>query len=1097
MPAQKKQLLLDLGGQPDQFSDGKSPITRRVDKANKVSPPHLVIRASAGTGKTHRLTNRYLELLHTGEAPDSILASTFTRKAAGEILQRVLLRLAGAARDEEQCEQLRIALGIQELSSEKCLLLLRSLTINLHRLQVCTLDAFFARIAGSFSLDLGLPPNWTIVEDHDDFRNRDEAIVDLLRDSGAESLTTLVHLLARGDIKRNVSDLVRDTVTNMHYLFEESRREAWNQLRRRKTLSDDSLLLAVADLHDAEVPAHKTFRKENAKLCRYALDADWKRFVKAGLVKKITDGEEVYCRKPIPENLRTAIERLVGHATAVLVNCTIDQTLATYDLLKMFDKHFQRIKYQRRAFRFDDVTRLVANRLSNHDPGKLSYRLDTRIQHLLLDEFQDTSVAQWGIVQPYAHHVTRANNVPSSLFCVGDAKQAIYGWRGGVGKILDSIPKQFAETIEESLTRSFRSAPPIIETVNHIFSRLHRHSNLGKYEKAVQTWVKQFENHATSRTYLSGYVTLETAPSDGNQSDSASKEALANITFDYAAQRVAEITRQAPGKTVSVLVRRNISVARMIHHLRRLGVEASEEGGSVLSDSAAVELILSLLHLADHPGDRIAQYHVSNSPFSPVVVPAFEEFTKARAVKIAASIRRQLQTDGYGKTLHAWSNILANSCNQRDARRLRQLVELAYQSQHLANLRADGFVQVVRSKKISDPVSSDVRVMTVHQSKGLQFDVVVLPDLNEKLVGQPPQVYSYRGADGIGSVERVCRYVADDLLAIFPSEVRRMAEQHRHLQVTESVCLLYVAVTRAIHALHMILPPKKSNRMEMPKTYAGLLEAALSHPQSSGSTIYSCGDPRWFESATVAKTVKTQPELVVSPLAFAPAQSKIYRGLEAVSPSGLEGGLRTKLSERFTWGSSGGKEYGSRVHMWFEQITWLDEQPSLEQLTGIARRLNPALVDERLQQDIARFTETLRDEAVNSVLNEQHYRSTISLAFPPEVKANLDLAPIDLEVRNEQAISVRDGKRLIGGTIDRLVLIKKKTKVVAADIVDYKTDQIDEVSSVQSKVKLYKPQLRAYAQSIAKMFGLPPENVICRLLFLASRSLEPVDWQNE
>ncbi len=119
---------------------------------------HVLISASAGTGKTFQLSNRYIGLLHSGVMPDQILATTFTRKAAGEILDRVIVRLAEAALDSRKRQELAKWLQVAALPSTRCHEMLRQMLRQLHRLRVSTLDAFFAQLAGSFSLELGLPP---------------------------------------------------------------------------------------------------------------------------------------------------------------------------------------------------------------------------------------------------------------------------------------------------------------------------------------------------------------------------------------------------------------------------------------------------------------------------------------------------------------------------------------------------------------------------------------------------------------------------------------------------------------------------------------------------------------------------------------------------------------------------------------------------------------------------------------------------------------------------------------------------------------------------------------------------------------------------
>ena len=133
---------------------------------------HTMIRASAGTGKTFQLSNRFLGLASSGFPPEQILATTFARKAAGEILDRIVTRLAEAICDEERLPELAKHLERPSFDPGECIALLRTLIGRLHRLQIGTLDSFFVQLAGSFSLELGLPLGWRIVDALDDRKLR-------------------------------------------------------------------------------------------------------------------------------------------------------------------------------------------------------------------------------------------------------------------------------------------------------------------------------------------------------------------------------------------------------------------------------------------------------------------------------------------------------------------------------------------------------------------------------------------------------------------------------------------------------------------------------------------------------------------------------------------------------------------------------------------------------------------------------------------------------------------------------------------------------------------------------------------------------------
>ena len=165
-------------------------------------PPNLVIRASAGTGKTFQLSNRFLGLVAAGEPLESILAVTFTRKGAGEILDRVLLRLAQAASDPAEAAALGRFLEVRGLDQQRCQALLEAMLRGLHRLRTGTLDSFFIQVARAFSLELGQPHGWQIADEILDGRLRAEAIRTVLREESTGDVVRLMNLLTKGEAAR-------------------------------------------------------------------------------------------------------------------------------------------------------------------------------------------------------------------------------------------------------------------------------------------------------------------------------------------------------------------------------------------------------------------------------------------------------------------------------------------------------------------------------------------------------------------------------------------------------------------------------------------------------------------------------------------------------------------------------------------------------------------------------------------------------------------------------------------------------------------------------------------------------------------------------
>ena len=1032
--------------------------------------PHIVIRASAGTGKTHQLATRFIGLLASGARPDQILATTFTRKAAGEILDRVLFRLAEAAAEEQPRRQLAEEIR-RPLTAADCRQLLTATVHNLHRLHVGTLDSYFIRVATSFGPELGLPPGWEIGDELLDAALRDEAIEQLLAAGRSADLLALVHSLAKGETQRSVGRLVRETVTGLFEVFREAQPAAWESLAYPAGLKPEELeqaidALAAFDLPDGQI--RTTRDKDVAK----ALAHDWEEFIKSGIGAKVLAGESVFGRKPLPPPLIALYRPVLQHVASVLVGQIARQTLATQQLLRRFAEEYAALQLDQRSLRFSDVTFRLAIAAASVGPEQLAFRLDSSLRHLLLDEFQDTAPTQWRVLAPLARHVTAAAG--GSFFCVGDAKQAIYGWRGGEAELFGALPAELPGLSSGELATSFRSSQPVIDAVNQVFQNLHQHPNLDKLADSVQRWQQAFPKHTTARGNLAGYVTLQTSP-DSDDPD----ESLA-----AAAEQIAALHRQAPGASIGVLVRTNTVVARLIYLLRNGGIMASEEGGNPLVDSPAVELLLSLLRVADHPGNSIARFHLANSPLAADLELTAHQDDVA-AARLSQRLRRQLLDEGYGPTLFDWARRLAPACDARDQSRLQQLVELAYDYQPRSTLRTSDFIRLVEQRRIADPTSSDVRVMTIHQAKGLQFDAVFLPELTALLTGQRETFVAGRPS-ATEPFHLVCRAANSNVRQFFPQPLQELFEEDTRSEVTESLCVLYVAMTRAVHALYMILPPAKANERSMPKSFGGLLRATLAagKPATGGQTLYETGDANWWQTLKpgIATTSAVVPQAPMA-IRLAPPATKRERGLERTSPSSLEGGSWVAAASVLRVKSSIALNLGTLAHAWLEQIEWLDDGvPSDETLRQVAANLRQKIgdVSSQLDEAIPRFRQQLAAPAVAAALKRSFYASRTG--EPPRAL-------------REHTFAVRLGDEILSGAIDRLVLLPQRGKTIAADILDFKTDDVaaGDDAALKEKIEFYRPQVAAYRTAAAHWLRLDPGQITSRLVFLSLGAVVHVD----
>ncbi len=1028
--------------------------------------PHVAIRASAGAGKTYQLTNRFVALLARGEHPDRILATTFTRKAAGEILGRVLLRLADAADDPAKCAALAAQIEEPSLTPERTAAMLVRLARSLHRLRICTLDSFFGGLAGTFTLDVGLPPTYSIVEDNADERLRFDAIDATLREQGVQRTVDLVRLLGRGDLSQRVSAQAGELVGDLHSLYLESPKEAWHRFPAIATLERDALGAAIEAIAALQL-GKGLARGRDGDIKRLSLGA-WKEFLDKGLAAALLSGTRTYSRVEIPDDVADRYRAVIDHARAQLLRILADQTGATYSLLDEFDTHYRRLQATSRSLRFEDVTRALAGRAIRGRLDEIYYRLDSRIAHLLLDEFQDTSRIQWQVLRPFAEEVVAHGDDSRSFFCVGDVKQAIYGWRGGAAEIFEALDTQLPTLEWQPLDQSRRSSPVVIDAVNRVFASIATNKALEQFTPGAESWSRGFSTHSTALTDLTGQVTLTVAPEPGEG------EKQVHVTLRHAAERVAKLCRDWPDRTIGVLVRKNSAVARLIFELRKRSVPASQEGGNPLTISPAVTLLLSALTLADHPGDRVAAFHVANSVLGPHL--GLGRGKKAQTHSVSHRIRDDLATLGYGVVLESWATVIAPQCDQRDLDRVEQLLAVAHREAPMATARVADFVARVRQLRVDDPSAAKVRVMTVHQAKGLEFDIVVLPDLEDRVVRRgSTRVFTERNAPD-EPVSRVVRYADSTMAAAFP-DLASMRDEHERQAVRESLSVLYVAVTRAVHALHLIVAPIGD---AIPATYAGIVRAALAPGLAAlpEATLYETPEElRIVEMARPANAPRRIQLPARIPLAKPPARRE--RNLSHVTPSQLTESESVKLTDVLARDRQGSMRRGSLVHAWLELIEWIDDGvPDDAALDRAAASLRIP-VDER---DAIRseFRDALGRDAVRAWLLRDSY-----------VTERGDGATF--EVARELPFAVRDGNAVLSGTFDRVVLTRRGGRLVHVDVMDFKTDQVLSRDAAHARARVHAPQLRAYRRAAQRIFDVPATAIRTRMLFLVAGTSVDVD----
>ena len=806
---------------------------------------HQRILASAGTGKTYQLTSRYLQLVLEGADPRTILATTFTRAAAAEIRTRILGTAARALIDDDKRIELAGRTGRPDLSPAELERLLQLLVTNLLGLQIKTIDSTFAGIAGAAAPELGLPDGLGILESDEQAGLEHRALALALEgatEAGRDEsfLGALDALGKGGGAGRSIVQLFHSIIDKSLMTYHDAGGDPapW---RWRVPLDEAPLdLMALVDRLQGHAATREASIGKRDVLCKailklaeelevlsadhpageLALD-DWEKLFKSGIANKVLKGEATFNRCEIDSELRSLVAPLVDrmHATALVDYA--NRTGSTYYLLHLFAEARESIRSRLGVATFADVVRLLRgtnNALLRQD---IWFRLDARVQHLMLDEFQDTSLAQWKVLQPLAEEIVSDGSGERSFFCVGDVKQSIYGWRGGLPGILehldrmirpDGAPVALSDTL---LARSYRSSPEVLEAVNLVFGGLSSNAALdGDERPAAESLASQWDPHEAARTDLPGCVELHAFETRGCKAAEVTQ-----LAAEEAARLAASLHAACPGRSIGVLAPRNDTVGSVVARLRAMGIEADRRRGRVVP------------RLRGHRGHagRPAPGQPSRCSSGSLQRPVLSAGVTCSGCTPGAMRSRfpapcvvpSPPVESPEPSRHGKSRSPGSSIGERPP------VSSGWWSRSIGSNRLVSWnlpdsLDCSKEPDWTRPGDDAIRVMTIHKSKGLEFDLVIMTGLEGKLFSNP--ALAWERPLPPGDIQRVFRWTNEVLR---PPVVEPLHETARLELVRERLCQLYVAMTRARSGLFMLVgsPPAKGKKE--PASMAGVLRSGL------------------------------------------------------------------------------------------------------------------------------------------------------------------------------------------------------------------------------------------------------------------------------
>ena len=1054
--------------------------------SSKKIEPRTLIKASAGSGKTFRLTDRFIYLLLCGEKPESIVALTFSRKAAGEFFDAILCKLAEAAINVKDRTRLEKEFGLS-ITPVQLREKIAQLLGTMNRLTLGTLDSFFFSVLASAPLEYGLAIGFDLM-DESAAREKwalclrqcfEESIADspsLIDDftkarMEAEDREFFPWMLELGFSFRNFLAQCPDSKNwgSVEQLWPDD--SLWKQLPENYDIADD-YRQAVEWLEDGTASfepvmtpsAKKGVLKALGEFRNWSPGADlaknsigFQRLLKGVMTNE--PSLAYYSRKDyeIRGEWVEAVRRMSAYIIGEELKIYGMRTQGIYSLLNRVVNSYNKKVLEKGGIMFSDLPILLSNSENELEKLDRDYRLDRKYKHWMLDEFQDTSPSQWAVIEPLLEEVLYNPEDERMFFCVGDQKQAIYGWRGGDSRLFGYLEDEFQSRLEiENMNESWRSGLDVLGVVNQVFGSKADPSIL------VSRWNKIWKPHIPSE---------KTKNSTGNVAWWTAREE--DERFRAIADLLREVDPVNRGWTCAILTQTRKTARELVDFLRRElpSMPVEEEVGSLpAQDNGFSQYLLSLLRAAIHPTDKWAIGHLKMCPFM--------EDDSDSLDTILEEVRTTVYEFGFASFARKWGEHALGEVDQ-DAqpfirKRLEEILSMAQSFDQNGGRNIDLFIDFARRAEASKgAMESSVRAMTIHGSKGLTFDMVIMPDLGG---GSLNNTGGFRSENGIELYKSLAKSgLGFDWVLAKPKKFLQEADPFLSGMLTsdeeasafESLCKFYVGMTRPARALYLFSEPYNPNSSS--KNFIYLLSDTLSmdstieqevidktnhligQRESGFELAYCSGSPEWWLERKVCSSQREERE-VFDHRNFG---KRKYRNLSKLRPSDKEQS-GVEAGELLGVQANTGKEIGTEVHALFEKLEWWDEKTNLsnwleQQGTGTSKQA----------MDI--FSRAMVD---------------------PEVMKIFSLPAHKSEVWMERSFAYQKEGKMVQGIFDRVVLsLSESDEIIAAEIIDFKTDRPGKDVGLNQLVDRYRGQLESYRSALVRLTGLPENKISMTLLF--------------
>lgn len=705
---------------------------------------YLALKASAGSGKTFALTVRYITLLLKGANPSEILSLTFTNKAANEMSQRVYKTLLTLGDDEAYLNELQkvSALSKEEILAKKKFLIKSFLNSSL---AIYTIDKFVNKILREFCGYIGISDDFLIQSDDIEllsykflnFLDEDSffSLVDFSKYEAKKfnSIFELFKILIEKNekiplvnIESSLLNLQKEKILKQALKIKEhflSCEEASNSAKKAVSFDNFEELFSQTWIHKDSLSSYNYFKK---------------------------------CSNDRIEEEFSILKEEFSNYYKIRSAYSLNKIFSLYLKFKEFKENFNKTK---NYFEFNDISNLVYELLNTKiDKDFLSFRLDSTYKHILIDEFQDTSILQYKILEPMISEILSDESQFKTFFYVGDTKQSIYRFRGGNSELFDFVLKKYPNIKQEALNTNYRSRKNIIAFVNSIFLSLEN------YPYLEQNSIRK-----------AGFVEII------NDEKLQEEDKFFNI-----AKKIKDLLNSGiKANDIAILCYTNSDVLELFYYLKNTfpTLKLRTDMTSKLINQQNVKALINAMKYLYFKED------IYKENFN---------FLLGRTLLSPFDFEIQIQE----KSVQQIAYELAKYFDIFDENIVRFLEE----SSKYTNLV--DFIYNIDKLELSIENSQDsgLQILTIFKSKGLEFHTVILLDrIKKKNYDKSSLLFEYENISLKNIFYKISGYEN------FSEEYKKTLEKEKNLSLNDEKNVLYVALTRAKDNLIIFKKEKSSS----------------------------------------------------------------------------------------------------------------------------------------------------------------------------------------------------------------------------------------------------------------------------------------------